>query len=169
VQRIYEYRSKQYNNWIIIVYYYVGDPCFTVVVFYVDEFGLNGVRVDADNKSLTKFTPHFLERYNERFLKLGILSKLELLKRFVSNNTLEAVKYVSDSETNQVRIFGKFKEGIGLGYKETFSDIRKEIIHYKTFISNEMILGSQVDDFNSTCKLYDSYWNEMPKIIKRCA
>ena len=169
VQRIYEYRSRQYNNWIIIVDYFVGHPCFTIVAYYVDDYGLNGIRVDSDNRSLTQFTPHFLERYNERFLKRGNMSKLELLKQFISKNSMEAIKYVSNSETKQIQIFGKFKEGIGLGYKEDFNDIGKEIFHYKTFISNKMILEGQVDDFNFTCKLYDSYWDEMPKIIRRCA
>lgn len=169
VQRFYDYRSRQYNNWIINVDYFVGHPCFTVVAYYVDDYGLNGMRVDTDNKSLTQFTPHFLERYNERFLKQGNLSKLELLKQFISKNSMEAIKYLSDRETKQIQIFGKFKEGIGLSYKEAFSDIGKEIVHYKTFISNEMILKSQIDDFNFTCKLYDSYWDEMPKIIRRSA
>lgn len=163
VQRIYEYRSKQYNNWIIIVDYYVGDPCFTVVVFYVDEFGLNGVRVDTDDRTLTHFPPHFLQRYNERFVIHGSLSKLDLLKRFISNNSLEAIHYKAIAETKQYSIFGRFKEGIGLGYKEVFSDIGKEFIHYKTFISNEMIFDGQRDDFN----ILGKYYNEGCEIFQK--
>jgi hypothetical protein len=163
VQRIYNYRSKQYNNWIIIVDYYVGDPCFTVVVFYVDEFGLNGIRVDTDNKSLTHFTPHFLQRYNERFVIQGTLPKLDLLKRFIINNSLEAIHYKSIGESKQFEIFGRFKEGIGLGIKEVFSELGKEIIHYKTFISNEMIFDGQRDDFN----ILGEYYNEACEIFQK--
>lgn len=168
VQRIYDYKSKHYNNWIIIVDSFVGDPRFTVVVYHVDEYGFNGVRVDSDDKTLTHFTPHFLERYNERFLNQGTLSKLDLLKRFIPYNSMEAIQYEYDSETEQYRIFGRFKEGIGLGFKEIISD-GKEIIHYKTFISNEMIKEFQVDNFKSLGELYDKHWNELPKIIRRCA
>lgn len=51
--------------------------------------------VDGNNQTLTHFTPHFLERYNERFLMQPAISKLELLKRFVSANSLEVIKVVS--------------------------------------------------------------------------
>jgi hypothetical protein len=163
VQRIYGYRSKQYNNWIIIVDYYVGDPCFTVVVFYVDEFGLNGVRVDTDDRTLTHFSPHFLQRYNERFVIQGSLSKLDLLKRFISNNSLEAIHYKSIGDTKQYEIFGRFKEGIGLGIKEVFTEIGREIIHYKTFISNEMIFDNQRNDFT----ILGKYYNEGCEIFQK--
>lgn len=169
VQRIFDYKSMRLNQWIIIVDYFVKNPCFTVVVCYIDEFGLNGIRVDPSSLSLTHFTPHFLERYNERFLKQRNLTKLELLKRFIPNNSLEVIKYVLDSKEKQYRVFGRFKEGIGLGYKEVFNIIGKEFIHYKTFISNDMVLESQVDDFNFTGKLFDSYWNEMFKNMRSCA
>ena len=169
VHRIFDYKSMQLNKWFIVADYIVGDPGFIVVVYYIDEYGLNGIRVDADNQSLTHFTPHFLERYNERFLKQPNFSKLELLKRFISNNPLEVIQSVLDSETEQYQIFGRVKEGIVLGYKEVFIEKGKEIIHYKTFISNAMINESQVEDFNSMGRLYDSYLDEMPKIIRRCA
>jgi hypothetical protein len=169
VHRIFDYKSKRLNNWFIVVYYVVGHPGFLVVVYYIDEYGLNGIRVDADNQSLTHFTPHFLERYNERFLKLPDLSKLELLKRFIPNNPVEVIQSIFDDETEQYNIFGRVKEGIVLGYKEVFREEGKEINHYKTFISNEMINESQTDDFNSTSRLYKSYLTELPKNIRRCA
>ena len=169
VHRIFDYRSMQFNKWFIVADYIVGHPGFIVVVYFIDENGLSGIRVDADNQSLTYFTPHFLERYNERFLKQLNLSKLELLKRFIQNNHVEVIQSVFDRETEQYRIFGRVKEGIVLGYKEAFREIGKEINHYKTFISNEMIKESQVDDFNIVGKLFDSYLNEMPKSIKRRA
>lgn len=169
VHRIFDYKSMQLNKWFIVADYIVGDPGYIVVVYYIDEYGLNGIRVDADNQSLTHFTPHFLERYNERFLKQPNFSKLELLKRFISNSPLEVIQSVLDSETEQYQIFGRVKEGIVLGDKEVFIEKGKEINHYKTFISNAMINESQVEDFNSTGRLYDSYLDEMPKNIRRRA
>jgi hypothetical protein len=40
----------------------------------------------GDNEKLYRFSPHFLIRYNERFLKQENISKLDLLKRFISVN-----------------------------------------------------------------------------------
>ena len=169
VQRVFEYKSRRLNQWLIIVDYYVKQPFLTVVVYYLDIFGLNGIMIDGNNQTLTHFTPHFLERYNERFLMQPGISKLDLLKRFVPSNSLEVIKVVPDGSTPGNRIFGRFKEGIGLGFKEEIHEIRKEIYHFKTFISTDMIFESQKEDFNLTDKRYDLYWNEMFKNTRRCA
>lgn len=169
VQRIFDYKSNQYNRWFIVVDYFVKQPSFTVVVYYLDEYGLNGIRVNCNNKSLTHFTSHFLDRYNERFLKQESLSKLELLKRFIPKNPIEVISSVPDSDTINNRIIGRFKEGIGLGFDEVLSEDGKEIHHFKTFISNEMIFESQLDDFNLIGKEYDAFWDETFKNIRRRA
>lgn len=169
VQRVFEYKSRRLNQWFIIIDYYVKQPFFTVVVYYLDLYGLNGIMVDGNNQALTHFTPHFLERYNERFLMQPDISKLKLLKRFIPMNSLEIIKVVPDSSTSGNRIFGRFKEGIGLGFKEEFHEIGKEIYHFKTFISTNMIFESQEEDFNLTDKRYELYWNEMFKNNQRCA
>ena len=169
VQRVFEYKSRRLNQWLIIVDYYVKQPIFTVVVYYLDPSGLNGIMIDGNNQTLTHFTPHFLERYNERFLMQPNISKIELLKRFVPKNSLEVIRVVPDSSTIEKRIFGRFKEGIGLGFKEEFHEIQKEIYHFKTFISTNMIFESQEEDFNLTDKRFDLYWNEMFKNTRRCA
>jgi len=67
------------------------------------------------------------------------------------------------SKEKQYRVFGRFKEGIGLGYKEVFNIIGKEFIHYKTFISNEMIFDGQRDDFN----ILGKYYNEGCEIFQK--
>ena len=169
IQRIFDYKSKRQNKWFIVVDYYVVQPEFTVVVYYIDNCGLNGVRINWNNKSLTHFTSHFLERYNERFLRQENLSKLELLKRFISKNPIEVIRSMPDSDTINNRIFGRFKEGIGLGFDEVLSEDGKEIHHFKTFISNEMIFESQLDDFNLIGKEYDAFWDETFKNIRRRA
>jgi hypothetical protein len=169
IQRIFDYKSKRQNKWFIVVDYYVVQPTFMVVVYYIDNCGLNGVRINWNNKSLTHFTSHFLERYNERFLMIENLSKLEILKKFIPKNPIEVIRSVSDSDTINNRIFGRFKEGIGLGFDEVLSEDGKEIHHFKTFISNEMIFESQLDDFNLIGKEYDAFWDETFKNIRRRA
>jgi hypothetical protein len=116
---------------------------------------------------LTHFTPHFLERNNERFMMQPKILKLELLKRFLANNSLEIIRVLPDNSTLENRIFGRFKEGIGLGFKEEFREMGKEIYHFKIFISTDMIFESQEEDFNLTDKRYDLYWNEMFRNTQR--
>ena len=61
------------------------------------------------------------------------------------------------------------KEGIGLGYSEVFNEKGKVIHHFRTFISNNMILEFQLEDFNLLGRHYDAYWEETYKRVQKCA
>ena len=158
VHRTFDYKSQRHNNWLIIVNYHVNDPLFNVVCHYIDDYGLNGIMVGADNKSLMHYTPHFLERYNERFLQQSNISKKELLIRYISNNS---VGHTQVSTYNNIdRTFVRTREGIGLGCLEKLDGIQNMYTHYKTFISNSMILSYQQERFDLTGQQYEKYWNE---------
>ena len=103
VQRVFDYKSMRHNYWFIVVDYLVSEPSFTIVVYYRDQYGLNGILVDGTHQALIHFTPHFLDRYNERFLKQKGVSKVELLKRFVPTNSLQVIKAEQKSETIRIR------------------------------------------------------------------
>jgi hypothetical protein len=167
VQRIFEYKSRRHNQWLIIIDYYVKHPFFTVVIYYNDDFGLNGIMVEASNQGLIHFTPHFIERYNERYLGMKNMPKLDLLKLFIPNNSMEVIKVIPGGDNKEQRIFGRFKEGIGLGFKEVFHG--KEFFHFKTFITVDMIQNRQIGVFNMTGKMYDEFWNDLDNRNKRCA
>lgn len=96
-------------------------------------------------------------------------SKVELLKRFIPTNPLQVIKDVQIIDTNKNTIFGRFMEGIGLGYNEVFNEKGKVIHHFKTFISNEMILEHQLENFKLLGRHYDAYWEETFKRVKNCA
>lgn len=169
VQQVFDYRSKQYNNWIIIVDCFVAMATFRTVAWYLDDSGMNGLRVNADLKSLSHLTPHFLYRYNERFLHQLTLSKLDLLKQFTLDNPLEVISTVSNGDTNGNRIFGRFNDGIGLGDGEVISEADQEIRHFRTFISHNLIRESQ-EDLNSYLGIhYDKCWDEVHNINYRRA
>lgn len=169
VQRVYDYKSLRQNNWFIIVDYYVKEPLFTVVAYYTNQYGLNGILVDGDNTTMMNFTPHFLDRYNERFLKREDASHLELLKRFVPANPVQTIMSIQKIDSNKKQTFVRFNEGIGLGYKEYFPERGKVMHHFKTYISNEMVLEHQIEGFNKLGDLYDGYWEEMYRRGKKCA
>ena len=155
VRRTFDYKTRKYNNWIIVIDYHLKEPMFYSAVYFLDQYGFNAIRVNSDLRSLTHFTPHFLERYNERFLKHEELSKIELLKRFISENPFDAVRYFPRDPSRNT-IFCRFKEGIGLGDEEILSDIGQEILHFRTYITNEMIHEGQLSDFNYLGSLYDN-------------
>lgn len=169
VRAVFEYKSKQRNNWIIIIDCFVKGYDSSATVYYLDAHGLNGISVNSDGLSLSHYTPHFLERYNERFLKNTKLAKLDILKQFITNNPVEAIGEVIESESKQVEIFGRFKEGVGLGYREVLSYLDNEIIHFKTFISNDMVSESQKDGFNTLGNYYDETLEELKNVNKRRA
>lgn len=169
VREILNYKSKQHNNWIIIVDRAVASFINYSTVYYRDKHGLNGVSVSSNDLTLTHYTSHFIERYNERFMKAPNLSKLDLLKQFVTKNPVEAIADITDDETMECEIFGRFRDGVGLGFKEVFSEAGNEIIHFKTFISNEMILDGQRGGFNSLGEFYNEACVKLEKINKRRA
>ncbi len=169
VREIFDYKSKQRNTWIITIDCYVKGYESSATVFYLDKLGLNGISVNSDTISLSHYTPHFLDRYNERFLKDNKLSKLDLLKQFITQNPVETIGEVTDSESKEVKIFGRFKEGVGLGYKEVFSKSGNEILHFRTFISNDMVMDFQRDGFNELGGWYDETFEELQKVNKRRA
>jgi len=169
VREIYEYKSKQRNNWIITIDCYVNGYDSSTTVYYLNEHGLNGICVNSVDVSLSHYTPHFLRRYNERFLQDTNLSKLDLLKQFIIKNPIKTIGEVPDSELNQYKIFGRFKEGVGLGFKEVIGDNGTEIFHFRTFITNEMILDFQREGFNDLGEDYDETLNELQRINRRRA
>ena len=169
VREIFDYQTKQRNNWIININCFVKGYESCATVYYLNEHGLNGMCVNSDGVSLTHYTPHFLKRYNERFVMKTNMSKLELLKQFIINNPLGSIGEIADSESNQYSIFSRFQEGIGLGLREVIDDQGQEILHFKTFITNQMIFDGQRDGFNALGEYYDEIFDEIQRINKRRA
>ena len=159
VRKVFDYKSNKYNKWIILIDHNLKNPIFYAAIYYFDQYGFNAIRVNSDLRSLTHFTPHFLERYNERFLNHLNLSKVDLLKRFIGENPFDAVRYFPQEVPSKNRIFCRFHEGIGLGDEELFGDVRKGILHLRTYITNEMIHEGQLNDFASLGSLYENHLN----------
>ena len=169
VREVFEYKSKQRNNWLITIDCYVKGYDSFATVYYLDDYGLNGISVSSNGVSLSHFTPHFLKRYRERYLKDKNQSKLDLLKHFVSNNPLEVIREIPGNEPKKYEVFSRFKEGVGLGFKELIGYGGKEIVHFKTFITNQMIFDGQRDGFIALGEYYDERYIELQKVNKRRA
>lgn len=161
IQKIYDYTSKNNNNWLIFINYYALDPTWITVVYFINDWGFNAIMTHADKRTLIHYSSHFLDRYNERYLKLENPTKVDLLKNFISKNPQSGVSFVPDSDKYKSAFFARFREGIGLGHAKLVAN--KQILFYKTYIAEEMIFKSQVGDFNYASNIYENYWNEVYK------
>ena len=161
VQKIYDYESKNKNNWIIFCDYHVKDPFWYIVVHFVDKWGLQAYLVDENKRVFYHYSGHFLERYNKRFLHEAELSKTDILKRYLSKNSSAYIQVVPDTEKYKNPVFGRSKEGVVLGNVELQG--LYSIIHVKTFIGNDMIFENQQAKFEYTSERYKQFWDEVYK------
>ena len=155
--QIFEYKSKRQNNWLIVINYFNGLPTFHTIVYYLNEQGINAISI-GDNEKLYRYSPHFLIRYNERFLKQENISKLDILKRFITVNKAG----ITEINDNNDYIFCRFTEGIALGVIEII-DYQKRIYHFRTFISNQMVYDDQQNSVELASKYYEQYGHELKK------
>ena len=160
--RIYEYKSKQKNNWLIVIDYNSGDPLILTAAYYLNNSGLNAIYILSDDETIVHYSAHFLERFNERLMKQDNISKLDILKRFLPQNNIATFDLIPDSGAYKNRVFVRFKDGIGLGISEKLWN--KKIIFLKTYISAEMIKGSQKKEYKSITNAFQEHWNEFYKI-----
>lgn len=161
VQKFYDYKTKNNNTWIIMCDYHVKDPTWVVVAYFVDNLGLQAYMVDANQRTLTHYSGHFLERFNERFLHEPSMAKVEILKRYLSKNASAYIEWLPDTEEHLKPFFGRSREGVVLGNVENL--VSYNIVHVKTFIANDMIFESQQEKFDSTGDNYKQYWDEVYK------
>ncbi|MCT4589097.1 MAG: hypothetical protein N4A71_14845 [Carboxylicivirga sp.] len=158
-QHMLEYTSPMKNNWIVFINYYLKEPVYVPVVHYLNQYGLNGIMVSEGDISLQHYTSHFLDRYNQRFLKKDDMSKLELLKHFIKQNPMAQTQSLPDDKDYANQIFGRFSEGMGFGYKERLT--RNILFHFKTFVSSEMRFENQEEIFQSTSESYKAFWDDV--------
>jgi hypothetical protein len=156
VIKFYPYTSLRSNNWIIIIEYLHPKCAVITAVHYLNNAGSFNLILSYDISAFHHFSSHFLVRYNERFLNRKDLSKLEIFKLYILNNNYSTAKYL---ESNHVYL--KIKDGYVLGISEEINE-EIEIIHYITFLSNDMILDYQKEDVNFLTKQFKNYFEEHP-------
>ncbi len=177
-QQMFEYKSPLKNDWLIFVNHYLEDPIFVPVVYYLNEYGINGIMISQNpvndeysylsgkariQQDMYHYTSHFLDRYNQRFLNDEGLSKLDLLKHFIQCNQMVQARTYSDNDKYKDGIYGRFNQGIGLGYMEELST--NNLFHFKTFLTTEMIYENQDDYLKQTSiediSLNKDFWGEV--------
>jgi hypothetical protein len=155
--KYYNYKSPKKNYWLIYIENNSGSPRIVAIVYYIDDKGINAVTSSSNKEMIIHYSSHFLARYNERFLKQGNVSKLDVLKLFIPKNHVSTHGFLQHLNTGQITIFTKFKDGIGLGVYEEIND--KKFISLKTYISEDMIKDSQQTAYGSLNESFIKYWD----------
>lgn len=162
----FEYRSLQKNSWLILVDYNNGIHLFFPAVYYLNDGKLNAVVINRNRYSrdvLAHYSSHFLERFNERFIKEPGLPKLEILKRFLPQNTVATFDGFADKfGEKHGRMIAAFKDGYGLGTYELH--FNSQINYLKTYISPDMLFERQKDSFASITEAFKEHWDEFLEI-----
>jgi len=156
--QIFDYKSQRKNNWIILIDYYLKEPTVAITPHFLDANGFNAIMINPLLQQLTHISSHFLDRYNQRFLKHENISRLEILKKFITHNYASIIHPLSFNEGVSDRFFGRTNHGTCLGYRENIGSTTMD--HYNTFISIDMIYKSQQNYLDMTSNDYSEYWNE---------
>ncbi len=143
-------KTKAHNNWYLLIKANGKcdkDACkVTFVCIIGDDKGLWALIPSYGNfeTQIVLHPPHFFRRFRER--NNIPLSGIPLILRFTQINH-EYIYEVSDrihkdGKHSYVEVFGSCKEGIALGYYTQGWNIL-----FKTFITDNMIKGQQIDQF----------------------
>jgi len=149
----FNYESPRKNHWFVFVEHFVTEMIIVYVITYVDDDGYHGIMV-TNTKTLVHFSPHFLQRYNERFLKIENASKKEILLKFIPRNNVGMFIEVPSKEYGDNAVFGNISNGVVLGCLETIS--RVPWTFCRTFLSNDMLFENQ----QFTKEIAESYRGE---------
>jgi len=137
VKIILDYKSPRKNEWILLIRR--SKKGHGISGFAYVKGDMNFYMIGADGKTLHHYSPHFVKRYQERFLKETNLSLSEVMKKYIVNND-QAVAYVPGDG----KFYSTSIEGVSLGYIEDLTNGRI-VFHDKTFISEEMLREEQKD------------------------
>lgn len=143
--RYIEYVSKTHNRWNIQVRTSREHVGFSYFIRSYDNKGLIAFNIIEDanrTKYLVKFTTHFFKRYNER-MKLNETNMERLVRRYFkfNSNLDNKMGKITGFDDGTAQTYLPGNEGVSLGWL----DQEKHLLCIKTFVTNEMLKGEQID------------------------
>ena len=200
--QLYEYKIPATNNQYIIYFYAesrtrvekpeVGSFCivFNQKQRYVVQWGAGGYRHTPDSeltaiRQIHAYTPHFLQRYKERFLKDDSLTSNQVAARYLSRNK-DAMPLQQNDEINRNHEkYGKngqyafrVRDGICFSYsvvdgiESEDGDRHKDKINaiyicYTTFMNeSKMTEGQRNAIFKEHREKWTQFWDDFQKEAK---
>ena len=130
---------------------------------YLRKDGIHVAKINVFNtKEVTFFTPHFFDRYRERFLEKNFDVDDWTKEDVIDDYFLHNIGEVSRSQNNPKYpdgIFVTCDNGVILGV-----DLGEGLWEYRTFISFEMLKGGQIDDSSEEAAILEQI-RDLPKNI----
>ena len=112
------------------------------VAFFRRKNAQNAIRILLDNDGdpcIEILTSHFIDRYNQRFLKQPYLSRKEVVMQFINRNYDLVMHKLESSKYEHSMMLGTTDGYVFGNYEDT------QIRVYKTFVTREMLFGDQYD------------------------
>ena len=126
---------------------------FNLFAYFYKDYGLYAFFPTGKRfESLSVYTPHFFDRYQERFLKDSSLKRTEVMQIFFLNN-YTGVPITLGNEKYPNFVFLTSKDGVQLGLKYS-----SDILELKTFLSQEQLKGDQINIDNENYKKLQKYF-----------
>jgi predicted glutamine amidotransferase len=116
------------NEFIMLSYFHTSNKNYAAILVY--EHG----------EKMIYFTKHFFERYDQR-KNLNLDSRTKIMTAFLDDNSTMAIQFDATENKNSPEVFAQMKHGVGLGRFHQ----KLNLIELRTFISNEMLKGDQVE------------------------
>jgi len=157
IVKCWDYKSPRKNDWIIFLKSTPSCCSIVMAVHYLNKMGFNCLSINDDGE-FHHYSGHFLERYNERFLNQFHLSRLDLFKHYIKHNSLMTAEILDPVEIEIKRLILKVNDGIAFGTLETIDG--HEVVDYRTFISNDMVLDYQKNDIDFVNRNYKEFCND---------
>lgn len=162
------WKSKRENNYVITPYSngkadtrkYKG-ICLATMLYYYDDHGkLNGI-IQSFHTQHFFITSHFFDRYAERFLDDDTLGKFDVMAKFLRRNCRIAFESF-DHPKHPNSVIGRGTDGVVIG------TIENGITTLKTFITEDMLKGCEIDLANESEKIKKIYDKQVEKFDDLC-
>ena len=144
IVRYLDYLSKYKNNWIIRFGLRKKDSVVSFMAYYYNEHGLVGIAPTDDFTSFTYHTAHFFKRFNER-LHLNLTMPKDIIRAFMNENDRFHLEKLEQFAPGIYTVFCATRLGYVLGNLDENGDYVK----MNTFITHDMLKGSQHDIANA--------------------
>jgi len=153
-----DYISPRKNNWIIGYTFRAPSKDKSIVHYVAIMYIPGGFTVfypPPNDPVIMLYTSHFFKRYNER-LHLNLTDPKEKIRHFMLNGSETPYEKLEDVNENAFSFFARNQMGVLLGmhYK------KENIAKFNTFLSEDMLKGSQVALSEKLKQVIDKYKNQ---------
>jgi len=157
INMVFGYTSPKKNEWILCIQ--CSKKGHALIAYSYVKGDMNFYMMDDTNTSIVHYTPHFIERYAERFLRDKSLSKVEIMRKYIVNNGIRAFQQFDD------KFFAKTEDGIEVGEIESIKN-GHFFFHAKTFLSFDLLKENQTNLSIELHKFKEEYLKPLIKIYR---